>query len=454
MQKYLKYIFFVLSSLLIIVFIITYYPKSIGRMPVFMLFLVSDVLLWFFINNKFITKTPKISNMVAFFYWLPMNLLLITSIVSFIVNYTQWNNVFRMFMLGSIALIYFAKFIIIIIYSILQLLKLLFNKTFFKNYERGRYSKSLFLSMLAGISLLIILSSGMLMEQKSFKVKYVNIMLEELPQSFDGFKIIQISDMHLGSWVSVKKMERLIHLINSHNPDVVFFTGDIVNYRTSEALPFKQCLSQLKSLYGVYAVLGNHDYGDYAYWKNPNEKIENNTELKLFYRNIGWNLLNNESKILVKGKDTIVIIGVENWGSMKRFKKTGDLNKALYPYNNIAVKLLLSHDPSHWEKVVSKDFKDIDITFSGHTHGMQFGIDTKRFKFSPAQIFYKYWSGLYRLRHKSQKTQYLYVNNGLGNIVYPGRVGILPEVTVFTLKSIKSINNFSGETNREKVRLK
>jgi predicted MPP superfamily phosphohydrolase len=204
----------------------------------------------------------------------------------------------------------------------------------------------------------------------------------------------------------------------------------------------------------VYAILGNHDYGDYAYWKNYNEKIENNKELSVFYKNIGWNLLNNESRIVVKDKDTIAIIGVENWGSLKRFKKTADLKKAVFPYNHIAVKLLLSHDPSYWDKVVSKDFPDIDITFSGHTHGMQFGIDTKKFKFSPVQMFYKYWSGLYRLKNKSQKSQYLYVNNGLGNIVYPGRVGILPEITVFTLKNNKNKNSFSGETNREKVKLK
>jgi len=213
----------------------------------------------------------------------------------------------------------------------------------------------------------------------------------------------------------------------------IFFTGDLVNYKTGEAYRFENILNKLKAGYGIFATLGNHDYGDYTRWPSQTAKMKNLTDLYEFFDRLGWKLLNNEHHLLENEDGQLAVIGVENWGAYSRFPKYGDIEKAAAGTEDAAVKLLLSHDPTHWDVVISKKYPDIDVTFAGHTHGFQFGIDTRRVKWSPAQWVYKHWAGMYQNPAATEKPQYLYVNRGLGTIGYPGRVGILPEITLFEL---------------------
>jgi predicted MPP superfamily phosphohydrolase len=212
------------------------------------------------------------------------------------------------------------------------------------------------------------------------------------------------------------------------NADIVFFTGDLVNNYASEMEPFMETFNQIKAPMGVYSILGNHDYGDYVTWDSAEAKTKNLSDLKNVHATLGWKLMMNEHVALKKGEAEIALLGVENWGAKLNFPKYGDLKKAHAGTEKYTVKLLLSHDPSHWNKQVKEEYKDIDITFSGHTHGFQFGIEIPGFKWSPSQYVYKQWAGLY-----SDNNQHIYVNRGLGFLGYPGRVGILPEITVMEL---------------------
>jgi len=275
---------------------------------------------------------------------------------------------------------------------------------------------------------------GMVKWAHDFRVRRVSLNFPHLPGPFDGLRIVQISDLHLGSWASVDPIEEAAQIINELNPDLVLFTGDLVNYSTKEAFRFREALRDIKARHGVYAILGNHDYGDYVNWPSEADKLENMTSLYSFFNEIGWKLLRNENHILEIEGERLALIGVENWSASNRFPKLGNLGKAIAGAEDSPVKILMSHDPTHWEKEVSLKYQDIDLTLSGHTHGFQFGVELKHFKWSFAQYVYKYWAGLYK-NEETEKSQYLYVNRGLGMIGYPGRVGILPEITLFTLNA-------------------
>lgn len=269
---------------------------------------------------------------------------------------------------------------------------------------------------------------GMVKGAFDYKVHKVKVVLPNLPSAFNGLKIVQISDIHSGSFVSATPVEDAVKIIQQQNADVVFFTGDLVNNRASETDHLMDTLAKIQAPMGVYSTLGNHDYGDYVTWESQAAKQENLEILKEKHGKLGWKLLMNEHIALQRGEDKIAVIGIENWGGNLNFPKYGDLTKAHADTTQYPVKLLLSHDPSHWNLQVKEEFKDIDITFSGHTHGFQFGIEIPGFKWSPSQYVYKQWAGLYQYEN-----QYLYVNRGLGFLGYPGRVGILPEITVMEL---------------------
>jgi predicted MPP superfamily phosphohydrolase len=275
---------------------------------------------------------------------------------------------------------------------------------------------------------------GMIKWANDFRVRRVNLSFNNLPKKFHGLKIVQISDLHLGSWASTEPIKEVSEMIRELSPDLVLFTGDLVNFSTKEAYRFKNILSRIQARYGVYAVMGNHDYGDYVSWPDEHSREENMDDLYRFYKQIGWDLLQNEHRIIVRGEEKLAIIGVENWSSHARYRSQGDLVKALQGTSDLPFKVLLSHDPTHWEKEVSGIHPDVDLTLSGHTHGFQFGVEFKNFKWSLAQYLYKYWAGLYSAV-TSGKEHYLYVNRGLGMVGYPGRVGILPEITLFTLEA-------------------
>jgi predicted MPP superfamily phosphohydrolase len=247
-------------------------------------------------------------------------------------------------------------------------------------------------------------------------------------------KIVQISDLHLGSWTNKQALTEAVDVINDERPDFIFFTGDLVNFLTKEAYIYKGILKQLKSKFGVFAVLGNHDYGDYVKWATRAEKEQNLRDLEVLNKEMGWQLLRNQNHMVTVDTIPVAIVGVENWSAYDRFPRYGDINKALHGTGEALFKILLSHDPTHWDSVISQKHPDIHITLSGHTHGFQFGVELKNFRWSPAQYMYKRWAGLYS-NPATDNPQYLYVNRGLGMIGYPGRIGILPEITVMEIVS-------------------
>ena len=261
-----------------------------------------------------------------------------------------------------------------------------------------------------------------------YQVRRVKLSFSNLPPAFKGLKIVQIADIHSGSFTNKKAVTKGVQKILNEKPDLVLFVGDLVNNKADEMEDYMDVFDKIKAPFGVYSTLGNHDYGDYVHWDNPEEKKANLERLKQVHAELGWRLLMNEHIILEKDNDKIAVIGVENWSAKAAFKKHGDLKKAYAGAESFPFKILMSHDPSHWDAEVRPSFPDIDLMLAGHTHGMQFGLEIPGFKWSPVQYIYKEWAGLYE-----EDKQKLYVNRGYGFIGYPGRVGILPEITVLEL---------------------
>jgi predicted MPP superfamily phosphohydrolase len=272
------------------------------------------------------------------------------------------------------------------------------------------------------------MSFGIISGAYNYRVRRNTVYLKNLPASFDGIRIAQLSDVHSGSFFNKTAVKGGIDLLLSEKPDVVFFTGDLVNDRADEMKEYQPIFEKVKAPLGVYSTLGNHDYGDYTAWSSPQAKRKNLQNLIQTHKQMGWDILMNENRILQQGGDKIAILGIENWGT-GGFPKHGRMDLAHQGTEDAAVKLLLSHDPSHWDAQVRQEYPDIDLMFAGHTHGMQFGIEIGDFKWSPVQYRYKQWAGVYQ-----EKDQYLYVNRGYGFLVFPGRIGILPEVTIMELK--------------------
>ena len=265
----------------------------------------------------------------------------------------------------------------------------------------------------------------------NYKVLKYTLFYDDLPEEFNGYKISQISDIHSGSFDNKEKVEYGVKLINDQKSDVIMFTGDLVNTRTSEINPWKSTFSKLEAKDGIFSILGNHDYGDYVRWETDEAKAKNFDDMLKVQKDMGFQLLLDESKFIKRGNSRLAVIGVENWG--KGFKQKGDLSKAIIGVNPNDFKILLSHDPSHWQYEVLKDKLHYHLTLSGHTHGMQFGIEIPGIiKWSPVKWRYKFWAGLYE-----RAGQYLNVNRGFGYLAFPGRVGIWPEITVITLKKSK-----------------
>ena len=263
-----------------------------------------------------------------------------------------------------------------------------------------------------------------------YRYRIINheINFKNLPKKFDGYKIVQLSDFHCGSLENKHMVDKAIKMINDENADLILFTGDFVNNRYEEVKPWVKSFSKLKAKDDMISVLGNHDYGDYQRWSSKFEKEENFKNLLEIQKKIGFKVLMNENKYIIRGDEKIAIVGVENWGA--RFNQLGDIEKSIQNISEIDFKIVLSHDPTHWEKILKDHPKKFDLTLSGHTHGMQFGIEIPGIiKWSPVQWVYKYWAGLY-----THNGKYLNVNRGFGVLAFPGRVGIWPEITSITLK--------------------
>jgi len=299
----------------------------------------------------------------------------------------------------------------------------------FLNTEKG-IPRSTFLSWM-GVGLSSTLFFSLLYgfgNKYNYKVIKKKIALKGLPLAFKGFKIIHISDIHSGSLKDKAAVLKGIELIEKQNADLVLFTGDLVNDRASEMHDWMDVFGKIKAPHGVYSTLGNHDYGDYVKWDTVEEKKQNLEALKQVHHDLGWRLLMNENTSIEKNGEKIKIVGIENWGAKARFPKYGKMDLAMQGVTKEEVAILLSHDPSHWEAEVIPKYSSVQLTLSGHTHGMQFGLENPYFKWSPVQWVYKQWAGIY-----DNKDQQLYVNRGFGFLGYPGRVGILPEITLIEL---------------------
>ena len=370
-----------------------------------------------------------------------MGISLFIGLVSLFYPPPQWNNVFR-FICTVFLIILLCKLIgctFLIVDDLIRLFRwfiALFKKSEITSPlgSNEGISRLKFFSQLA-IAFTVIPAIGFIYGivrgAYKYKIHKVNISFPNLPDEFIGFKIVQLSDIHCGSFMNADPLIKAFNLSLEQKPDVILFTGDLVNNEAAETKPYIEAFKMLKAPFGVFSCLGNHDYGDYKVWESSEAKKENLSNLKNIHAECGWRLLMNENVSIEKNGQKIALLGVENWGGNLKFPKYGKLDHAHVGTESYPFKILLSHDPSHWDYQVLKESKynDIDLTLSGHTHGMQFGIEIPGFKWSPVQYIYKNWAGLYK-----KGSQYLYVNRGLGFLGYPGRLGIWPEITVIELQ--------------------
>ena len=390
-------------------------------------FLIVFIEFYFYLGiEKALNKKSRLIYIYTF-----LSLYLFFIIYSFSFEISSSSRVFSYY-LTIIFLFLVAKTIslpIILIEDVFRLLNFLKSKINTKSRvnlkRRALISK---LSLIFSSLTLPIGFDGIFFGKYRYRVINHVIYFKNLPEKFDGYKLIQLSDFHCGSLENKHMVDKAIKMINNENADLILFTGDFVNNRFEEVKPWVKSFSKLKAKDDMISVLGNHDYGDYQRWSNKIEKQENFKNLLEIQKKIGFRVLMNENKHIVRGDEKIAIIGVENWGA--RFNQLGDIDKSIKNISDKDFKIVLSHDPTHWERVLKDHPKKFDLTLSGHTHGMQFGIEIPGIiQWSPVQWVYKYWAGLY-----THKGRCLNVNRGFGVLAFPGRVGIWPEITSITLK--------------------
>lgn len=355
-----------------------------------------------------------------------------------IVGQAHVSRLFLLFAFSTFFIFYFSKLIICIFLLVEDVGRLGVTSFFWIKsklitealpYSPGRSSALAKIAMGVAAVPFFSLIYGMVKGAYKYQVKRIPLVLKNLPKSFEGLKVVQISDIHSGSFYDKQAVMKGVQMILDLKPDMVFFTGDLVNNEAPEIKDYMDVFSKITAPLGVFSVLGNHDYGDYKLWESEEAKKQNLSDLMRHHGEMGWRLLMDEHVVVEKGGESIAVIGIQNWGAKGRFPKYGNLAKAYRGSEDQPVKLLLSHDPSHWEAEVVPKFPNIDAMFAGHTHGMQFGIEIPGLKWSPVQYMYKQWAGLYE-----NNDQKLYVNRGFGFIGYPGRVGIWPEITLFTFQ--------------------
>ncbi len=394
--------------------------------------------LYIFTALKSVFGKFRIKKVLYNVYWAASLFCYIIVLLALYTNEPIWYKPLRVYGFGFVFIVYFSKILAVpflLIDEIRRLFsfisRLLFRARKDHATESGGIPRSRFLSMLGIAGAAIPFASllyGMAGSAFDYRVRKVRLSFSNLPRAFNGLKIVQVSDIHAGSFVSSRPLEKAVDMILLQGADLIFFTGDLVNDRVTELEGLTDILGKLSAPLGVFSILGNHDYGDYYQWKSPVLKRHNLDLLKRLQRDLGWNLLLNENHIFEKDGEKIGLIGVENWSRFSHFRKYGDLEKALKGTEELSFRILLSHDPSHWKAEVVEKHPGVDLTLSGHTHGMQFGVEIPGFRWSPVKYFYPEWADLYK-----EKKQYLYVNRGLGFLGYPGRVGILPEITVIEL---------------------
>jgi uncharacterized protein len=389
---------------------------------------------------KLVSQSASARTKTAIFagYWTVSGLTFLLLILLPYLNFETWPKAIRTYAFATVVGLFFAKIIAVsffLVDDIRRAIQWAIGKFFVRNTDVGRgngegISRSAFLSWLglaAGGTLFGTLVYGF-GNKYNYNLKRLALAFDNLPDAFKGLKIIHISDIHSGSFNDKAAVQRGVDKIMKEKPDLILFTGDLVNDRATEMHDYIGIFNQLKAPLGVYSTLGNHDYGDYVQWESRELKAANLKQLKEIHAQLGWRLLMNEHVVLEKGSQQIAVLGIENWGAKGRFPKYGKMNEAHPGTENYPFKILLSHDPSHWDAEIKTQYPDIDLMLAGHTHGMQFGVELPGFRWSPVQYMYKQWAGLYETGK-----QKLYVNRGFGFIGYPGRVGILPEITLIEL---------------------
>lgn len=389
---------------------------------------------------------------VAWCYWGFTALSLGTYLVLQLIPADSIGRYTRIMLSFAVYITYFSKFITVIFLFIDDIVRLLrwvvslFGRTTpdvpantTAPVADNTISRSDFLvktALAVGTIPLVAFSYGIISGAHDYRIRRITLPLKNLPRSFDGMTIAQLSDIHSGSFFNKTAVKGGVDMLLREKPDLVFFTGDLVNSRADEVNDYIDIFNKVKAPLGVFSTLGNHDYGAYVKWPSVEAQRQNVLNVVKAHKLMGWNPLMDENRIITQGSDKVAIIGVQNLGFGPAALKAGDLAKAYQGAADYPVKLLLSHDPTHWDAEIRPQYPDIDVTFSGHTHGAQVGVEFGDYKWSPVKYFYRQWAGLYRETATTGSAQTLYVNRGYGYIGYPGRVGILPEITIFTLKTV------------------
>ena len=406
------------------------------------IFIIILVLLDFYVFQSLKLVTQQLPGkwkwLIYGLYWSFTLVAIIIFLAGPILQIENWQKNIRIYFFSVLIGLFIAKFIsatFFLMDDLRRVIQWAGGNLFYRyiqdeNFKAGAINRSVFLSWMGfavggGIFGSLLWGFG---NKYKYKMERVKLSFNNLPGAFRGMKIVHISDIHSGSFTDRKAVEKGIQKILDEKPDLILFTGDLVNDHADEMKDYTEVFSRLKAPLGVFSSLGNHDYGDYRQWSSEKEKAENLARLKQIHADMGWRLLMNEHLPLQKNGEQIAILGIENWSAKGNFTKYGKMADAYSGTDKYPFKILLSHDPSHWEAEVRAKYKDVDLMLSGHTHGMQFGVEIPGFRWSPVQYVYKQWAGLYE-----KENQKLYVNRGFGFIGYPGRVGILPEITVIEL---------------------
>lgn len=406
------------------------------------LMIVADIYVFFATRSLFTYSSTRSKTIFTISYWAVSATAMIVILLLPYMQFHQQASAVRSTIFAIVFALFFAKIIAVLFFLVddaRRAVQWIAGKLFSLGHsevaevsgaESGHISRSAFLTWLgiaSGGSLFATFVFGM-GNKYNYHVNRIKLSFANLPPAFKGLKIIHISDIHSGSFTNKPAVNKGIDKILNEKPDLILFTGDLVNNKADEMKDYIDVFSRLKAPMGVYSTLGNHDYGDYLAWESPAAKEANLQKLKSIHAQMGWRLLLDEHLPLPSGDASIGLIGVQNISGKSNFHSYGNLQKAMTGAEKYSFKILMSHDPSHWDKEVVTQHPGIDLTLSGHTHGMQFGVEIPGFRWSPVQYVYKRWAGLY----ESGK-QKLYVNRGFGFIGYPGRVGIMPEITVFEL---------------------
>ena len=407
-----------------------------GTFIIILIMILLDIYVFMALKSVSNSASSRLRTIIYVIYWL-IAIVAIAGFLLFIFTGPEFlPKKVRTYLFASILAFVFGQLVSCIFFlvdDVRRLIQWLAGKAFFRNTEVSQMngdgiSRSVFLSWIglaAGTTLFGSLIYGF-SNKYNYRVKHVKLSFDNLPGGFKGLKIVHFSDVHSGSFMNKKAVEQGVEKIIVQNADLVIFSGDLVNDRAPEMLNYMDVFNKVKAPMGVYSTFGNHDYGDYVKWPYDGvTKEQNLINLAKIHANLGWRLLMDEHVELERNGDKIALIGIQNWSAKARFPKYGNMKKAYAGAENYPFKILISHDPSHWDAQVRPEYSDVDLTLSGHTHGMQFGVEIPGFKWSPVQYVYKEWDGLYE-----EGKQKLYVNPGFGFIGYPGRVGILAEITV------------------------